>query len=518
MTGRPDPGASSAAMRSPRKRLRHVAVRVLLSTLAIAVVAAPFLASWSHDVARRAVSAQVAAPGSHDRTLATSLTKADASAPVVLAYHDINPRPGNRYTLTPQQLDAQLSALKAAGYRSLSTEMFIRYLRTGRAPAPRSVYLTFDDGTRGLWAYADPILAKHRMRAAAYLITGMVGTHRPYYLSWQEIDRMSSSARWDFQDHTHLSHSRLAVDSTGRKGSALANRIWLSGPKRLETESEYRSRISLDLDRSLRAFREHGLPAPQLFAYPYSETTAPTNLVGRSTSALEKLLRDRFTATLTNTSSRPLPAGPRAALQRQVQRLEVLRNTSKAALLRRLGQWTSRSAGDPAEPLGHPDQWQFPDGPQDSDLTAVTGKGLAHGTYASAVHLPLATADWRAYRVTATADRLSGSATGVSIEMGHGSLSPCTLTVSATGLRVSERPIHGKARITTRRLTESSARRITLRVSPREKRITVDGTTVVITADPPVEPAAASGGLMLAVRNEAGERPWPRFTSLHISP
>ncbi|MEK8172151.1 polysaccharide deacetylase family protein [Streptomyces sp. M19] len=66
----------------------------------------------------------------------------------------------------------------------------------------RSVYLTFDDGAQGLWRYADPVLARHRMRAAAFLITRHVGGRHSYYLSWDEVGRMARSGRWDFQSHT----------------------------------------------------------------------------------------------------------------------------------------------------------------------------------------------------------------------------------------------------------------------------------------------------------------------------
>ncbi|MER6347615.1 polysaccharide deacetylase family protein [Streptomyces sp. NPDC001595] len=499
---------------SPRRWL----VRGLLLALAAAVAATPFAAAWQYETERRAVSAQAPAPGSRADARPPATAARHASAPVVLAYHDIHPEAAGSYTLTPEQLDEQLAALAAAGYRSLSAEEFTRYLATGRPPAPRSVYLTFDDGTRGLWAYADRILAKHHMRASAYLITGRVGTHRPYYLSWAEIDRMSGSGRWDFQAHSHLGHSRAPVEAGGRQGAVLANRLWLPERERLETEAEYRARVTDDLDRNVRSFAVHGLPAPVLFAYPFSEASAPTNLTGRTTSILEGLLRERFAATLTNTSSRPLPAGPRAASAGLVQRLEVMRGTTTAALLEQVRAWTSRSPAEVPEPLRHPGQWRLRDAPPGTGLTALTGRGPARGTYVSAVHLPMATADWTTYRVEATAGRLSGPRTGVSVEVGHGSLHPCVVTVSAAGLRVTERPAGRTPRVTVRALDPAAGHRILIEVSPRSVLITVDGTTLTVRAAQRPEPARTSGGIALAVRNESGdvETAWPRFTSLRL--
>ncbi|MEV4341606.1 polysaccharide deacetylase family protein [Streptomyces sp. NPDC049590] len=514
-------GASrrAAAGRGTGRRLRGPAVRGTLAALAALVVVTPFLGAWSYDSARRAVSAQADAPYAESGPSTGEIVKAAASAPIVLAYHDINPEPTNEYTLTPQQLDTQLAKLTAAGYRALSTQEFTRYLTTGTSPAPRTVYLTFDDGTRGLWAHADQVLAKHKMRAASFLITGAVGTHRPYYLSWAEIDRMKASGRWDFQDHTHLSHERAAIDAAGHQGSVLANRLWLPESKRLETEDEYRTRVRTDLDESLRAFAGHHLPAPQLFAYPFSETAGPTNLAARNTSVLERLLRERFTASLTNVSSRPLPAGPRAAAARQVERLEVMRTTSTDTFVKRLNEWVSRSPAEVPEPLRNPEQWRFPGSPTGTGLAALTGKGVPNGTYVSAVHLPMGTADWNTYRVTATVAGLSGTKTSASVEVGHGSLVPVTVTVSETGMRVTERPAGGTERVTTGKLTPASAHRLDLEVSPGGVRVTVDGgQALVARATKTLDPARTSGGVSLAVRNETGKAAWPRFTALHIAP
>ncbi|MER6674528.1 polysaccharide deacetylase family protein [Streptomyces sp. NPDC000983] len=501
-----------------RGRLRLPLTRVVLGALALAVFAAPFAAAWQYEAGRRTVSAQVPAPGREADARPRAEAARTAAAPVVLAYHDIAPRPRGRYTLTPERLDAQLSALAAAGYRTLSTAEFTEFLATGRTPAPRTVHLTFDDGTRGLWAYADPVLARHGMRAAAYLITGAVDTHRPYYLSWSEIGRMADSGRWDFQDHTHLAHRRAPVDGSGRPGSVLANRLWLPGERRLESAAEYRARVERDLDRSLGAFADHGLPRPRLFAYPYSETGGATNQSDGRTTVLRELLADRFTATLTNTTSRPLPAGPRAAAAGQVRRLEVLGSTTPGGLLRALADWTTLAPGDVPRPLRRPGQWRDANGGP-AGTAALTGAGPETGTYASAAHLPLATAGWRTYRVAATADRLRGTGTGVSVEVGHGSLEPCVITLGANGLRVTQRRDGARPVVTVRRLDPARQHRLAVEVSPRAVRITVDGeVSLKVRVRDGARPARTDGGLALAVRNDAPDTAWPRFTSLRVSP
>ncbi|MFD5649864.1 polysaccharide deacetylase family protein [Streptomyces sp. NPDC127039] len=162
-------------------------------------------------------------------------------------------------TYPSEHFDAQLCALRDAGYRT-------DFLRTGRTPGPRTVHLAFDDGTLGLWTHADPVLARYGMKAA-YLITGQMGTHRPYYLSWSEVERMARPGRWDFQAHTHLSHERAAVDAAGHERSVFTNRLWLADEGRVETSDECRRRVAADLDRSVRDLVRHALPRLRLFAY-----------------------------------------------------------------------------------------------------------------------------------------------------------------------------------------------------------------------------------------------------------
>ncbi|EOY50038.1 polysaccharide deacetylase family protein [Streptomyces lividans] len=341
-------------------------------------MALPFTAAWQYDTLRRAVAEQAAppAPSSGDGGPGPGADVEPApagNAPVVLAYHDVGPDDRSRYTVSPEHFDAQLRALRDAGYRTLTTREFTGFLRTGRTPGPRTVHLTFDDGTHGLWTHADPVLARYGMKAAAYLITGQVGTHRPYYLSWPEVERMARSGRWDFQAHTRLSHERAAVDAAGHERSVFTNRLWLADEGRVETSDEYRRRVAADLDRSIRDLVRHDLPRPRLFAYPFSERLDESNLGARDADALRSMLRERFTATLTNSAARPLPAGPRAAAAGQVQRLEVTRDTTAAGLLRELGRWATVTPQDADRPLAHPAHWQT------TGATGQAGPGMLTG-------------------------------------------------------------------------------------------------------------------------------------------
>ncbi|MEU4655343.1 polysaccharide deacetylase family protein [Streptomyces sp. NPDC023723] len=489
-------------------------LRGTLALLSLTVVALPFAATWRYDALRRAVAPQAPAPAAEGKA-AGAPAPGRAAAPVVLAYHDIGAEPTGRYAVSPERFDAHLRALRAAGYRTLSTAEFTGYLRTGRTPAPRTVYLTFDDGTHGLWTHADPILKRHGAQAAAYLITGKVGTHRPYYLSWAETERMARSGRWDFQAHTDDSHVRAPVDAAGRRASVLSNRIWLPAAGRRETVAEYRRRIAADLDRSITALTDHGLPRPELFAMPFSEVLDRTNLGPDGAATLRSLLRERFTAALTNSGRRPAPPGRRAAAAGFVQRLEITPDTGAEDLLKELAHWAPRRPADAGRPLRQPGDWHFGSA-RGVGLGALTGAGpYPRDHYVWADHLPLATADWTAYRLRATVTGLRGGVTGASVLVRAGSQRPVVLSVG-----------HGAARLTGKNsgragrsceLRAAAEHRLEVSVSPERVRATVDGRPCATLRSPrAADPAAGSGGFSLAVRNERADGAWPAFTSLTV--
>ncbi|MFJ1705030.1 polysaccharide deacetylase family protein [Kitasatospora sp. NPDC088346] len=503
----------------PRRGATHWVARLALAATALTVLALPFYAGWKYYVFRRDVTPQAALaeparlPHAEQAAWQSGAEKLPATAaPVVLTYHDISPKSDSQYIVTPEAFDQQLTALETAGYRTLTTDEFVDYLKGGPAP-PRSVYITFDDGTNGLWVYADRILARHHMHAASYLITGKVGRNRPYYLSWEEISRMAGSGRWDFQDHTHDLHWRGVVDDKGTEASALANRLWLADRKRDETVEEYTSRVGADITRSIEDFADHGLPRPQMFAYPFSEMSERGNLPVPGPS-LQSLLEKSFAATLTDVSRRPLPAGRRAAAARQVQRLEVYQHTTARELVADVARWTLVPPAVDAA-LDHPEQWTRSDGTNDTGIGVLTGTGPypAGVSYVSADYLPTASADWTDYTAAATVDRL-GDNTNVGMTVRTGSLEPISVSVSRNTAVLSRGSGDKREQLATKPLVAAASHSLEVTVSGNTTRVTVDGRTE-LSATGTAAGGDATGGIALSVRNGAGGA-WPAFGKVTV--
>ncbi|MEW2154532.1 polysaccharide deacetylase family protein [Streptomyces sp. NPDC007189] len=507
--------APATTRRKQRRGPGHYAVRAGLVLLALAVLALPFYAATQYYLYQKYVSTQ-------RDTARVELTSADTgswaaqikslpatSAPVVLAYHDIGYNKSD-YAVTPKAFEAQMAALQQAGYRSLTTDEFVDYLKGGPAP-PRSVYITFDDGPNGLWVYGDRILARHHMHGTVFLITGRVD-QRPYYLSWQEIQRMAGSGRWDFQDHTHDLHRRGAVDATGHTASILANRLWLKGKNRLETRTEYEGRVIADIKRSFTDFAGHGLPKPKVFAFPFSEATEKVN-VPMPGPTLQQLMNRYFTATLTNDSPRPLSASRRAASARVVQRLEVVRSTKVGQLMTGIARWTQVAPSDSA-PLSHPDLWQRDDGTGQTGIGALTGDGAtpsgsAH--YAAADYREMSSDDWSGYQVDATITGLGDGTNQGAVHVRGGSSEPVDVSVSQGTLLLSLKGTHvGQAK-----LPPSASHHVRVTVKGQTTTVQVDG-TVTLHHTSRLAAADITGGIGIRVGINRAGASWPKFTALSV--
>ena len=140
----------------------------------------------------------------------------------------------------------------------------------GEPLPPHSVMITFDDGATGVWQYADPVLKRLDMHATAFIITGFVGTHAPYYMTWDQITELAQQRALGHRG-AHPPGSRAGAQRHRRQRGAVPDHRGVaarSAPVRdargVPTAGE------CDLTECKHQFVLHGLPEPKFFAYPFS--------------------------------------------------------------------------------------------------------------------------------------------------------------------------------------------------------------------------------------------------------
>ena len=494
-------------------------LRLFLALATLAVLASPFGVAFYFSYEARWIGPQPPAP--NPRIPAAELEQfRDASRtnvqplgadPIVLGYHDITWNSASHYSVTPTAFAQQMAMLRTAGYRCLTAGQFTRYMHGGSVPS-RAVLVTFDDGTKGLWTYADKILQRYDCHGVSFVITGRVGTHQPYYLTWQEIQRMQSSGRWDFESHTNHLHEQVRVSASGRLGDPLTQLIWLPRAHRRETLAQFRIRVSADLHTSISALTSHGLPRPRLFAYPFSEQfgSPPLTAAAYANALISRL----FAAAMTNYLEPPVPVSRREAATKIISRLEVVSTTSAQRLFNRLREMASLQDGQ-AGPLHDNRRWLAENGRQASVATA--GRSISfrdnRKTWAYAAYAPGATADWSSYRlaVTAAGLRLPANPTAtLSVRLG----SPAQLSVSVSNhyVMVSSADLSRRRIRVGRDLLAADSHRIVIVVRPGRTKIMVDGAVLVTLRAR--RGRGGTGGFALAAFRSDRRRPFPFFTGI----
>jgi len=136
----------------------------------------------------------------------------------ILMYHYIRQPPsirgdwlGYKLSVSPADFTAQVDSLYGNGYHPVDFNDVRAYF-AGKEPLPsKPVVITFDDGYADLFTTAYPILAKHRFKAVAYIVSGFVG--RPGYVTSEQVVELDHNGI-QIASHT-VDHANLARSSAG---------------------------------------------------------------------------------------------------------------------------------------------------------------------------------------------------------------------------------------------------------------------------------------------------------------
>jgi peptidoglycan/xylan/chitin deacetylase (PgdA/CDA1 family) len=490
-------------------------LRLLLALCAVGVLASPFIVTFYLSYRAQWIGPQVdnvraSIPAAQLRQFrqAAAISAPD-SQPVILAYHDIAPHSISPYVVTPREFADQMSMLRSAGYHSMTSSQLVRYLRGETVPS-RSVAITFDDGTRGLWTYADQILKRYGFHGISFVITSRVGTHKPYYLTWQEISRMSASGRWDFGSHTNNLHHKVQVSGSGRQGDPLTERIWLRGRHRLETLPEFVARVRGDLRTSIRAFTSRSLPRPRLFAYPFSDSLG---LAPHTAARLaNRLIRQMFAGAMTNYVRPPVPLSRREAATEVLGRLEVHSKDTAASLFAGLRETASLPVADTA---GFADRyrWLAEDG-KPANVVVAGRKVIFQGRRARwtyAAYAPGGSADWDGYKISARINRLDPAANpSATISVRLGSADQLNVSIANHYVKVRPGDLRSRTVVLARALTASRQHLVTIMIRRRVSVLSVDGQVLLrrrVTPGP-----SSTGGFAVASFRSRSATPFPRIS------
>ncbi len=117
----------------------------------------------------------------------------------ILMYHHIADSPPDAdpirrdLSVSPQTFEAQLRYLVGAGYQPITLRDLIYHLALGASLPEKPVILTFDDGYEDNYTNAYPLLKKYGFVGTFFIVTEPVDRKRAGYMSWAQIEIMSTS-------------------------------------------------------------------------------------------------------------------------------------------------------------------------------------------------------------------------------------------------------------------------------------------------------------------------------------
>ena len=110
----------------------------------------------------------------------------------VLMYHLVDaPVKGSGLIVRPDSFERQMEFLKLHRYRVVPLGTLIAQLKSGGRVAPKTVAITFDDGTLDNFRNAFPVLRKMAFPATIFMITSNIG--RPGWLSEEDLKILDES-------------------------------------------------------------------------------------------------------------------------------------------------------------------------------------------------------------------------------------------------------------------------------------------------------------------------------------
>ncbi|HHX28922.1 MAG TPA: polysaccharide deacetylase family protein [Firmicutes bacterium] len=232
-------GASSLLLKLLKSRPLEFVLLVLVSVFTTAFIPARDGGGWARPI-----------PHPEERIVE------NADTIPVLMYHALSSEAHELHadsgTVVPaEEFQAQVAWLKKQGYTTPKMAEFGKWLAGEKTLPRKSILITFDDGYRSFLEYGFPVLQEHGLSAVVFVIGGRTdsSTAGDRHLSWDDMAAMAESGLVEYQSHTYDGHGGTS-----------------EAPEILDWQV---AELAEDLQRFKGRFRDHGLPLPKAFAYPF---------------------------------------------------------------------------------------------------------------------------------------------------------------------------------------------------------------------------------------------------------
>ncbi len=194
------------------------------------------------------------------------------SLPIIM-YHGIlqDTQRQGKYVISPALLESDMKYLRENGYTPVFMAQVIDYVKNGTPLPEKPIILSFDDGYYNNYAYAFPLAKQYHMKiiiapiakqTEAYSSAGEENANYGH-ITWDNMKEMTDSGYVEIQNHTYDLHKSSQTQVGVRKAKG-------------ETEADYRTRITQDIQKAQTLIEAHTGTAPTTFVYPFGAFSRTT--------------------------------------------------------------------------------------------------------------------------------------------------------------------------------------------------------------------------------------------------
>ncbi len=187
---------------------------------------------------------------------------------MAISYPGLDAKESDVYT-TPKQLEHHLQALQAAGYRTITPEDALAFLREDAPLPPKALLLLFEGGRKDSVVYTVKPFQETGFSGTLCLPSRIMRSRGAFFLHRSDLQRIAKLGFWQFAGMGDQAIDEIPTGPDGDTGHFLTRRLWTeAGPESLEA---FQERVAADYADCVEAIEEETGVRPIAYVYPFAD-------------------------------------------------------------------------------------------------------------------------------------------------------------------------------------------------------------------------------------------------------
>jgi len=187
---------------------------------------------------------------------------------MAISYPGIGTGDSKIYT-TPKKLQQQLEALHAAGYRTITLEDALAFLKEKAPLPPKALLLLFEGGRKDSIIFTIKPFRKTGFSGVICLPTRVMHSRGAFFLRRGDFKSIAKMKFWEFAAMGHEAINEIPVGPDEARGHFLTQRKWTE--KGIESPEAFQQRVANDYATCMASVEKETGTHPIAYIYPFAD-------------------------------------------------------------------------------------------------------------------------------------------------------------------------------------------------------------------------------------------------------